>query len=221
MISSCLVVGISGKKGVGKNYISERYILPMLLQKFKEKRSDGGEIILLPFFIGFGTCVKADVFSRHPGLVFEDLVSGKKTPCVRQLLQDHGTSKRRNDDDHGRPGAWIRQVEYFIKTQMTALSSSGLLCNPFLPVFMIQDIRFPDELEFVQNAFSYPLIVRVVADQRHREACLAEDGRGADPHISETALDDYEFPCFVYNDKDHTPSLQCDAIVDAYVREWR
>lgn len=72
------------------------------------------------------------------------------------------------------PDVWIKSVE-----------------NNRMPYKIISDVRFPDEVDYIKK--SGGLVIRIV-----RDGSLVDDGRARD-HISETALDDYDFEYVINN----------------------
>lgn len=207
-----ILIGISGKKGVGKNYVSEKYIIPLFIQKYNEKDSSKH---LIPYFFSFGSTIKAELFARHKDLSSSDLLSDHKTYAIRKLLQEYGTEQGR--DGHHKD-IWIRQVSFWMETQIRSLKQSGLHFD-FIPLFIIQDVRFKNEFEFV-SGFSNSLIIRIVSEQRHAEKCELENNKSNDNHISETELDDTIFQFYIFNDYVHDIKQQSTQIVDYYLESF-
>lgn len=208
-----ILIGISGKKGVGKNYISEKYIVPYFIKKYNELFPSK---IISPYFISFGTCVKAELYGRKTELDFEKLMINEKTKLLRKQLQEYGT-------DIGRGGygkdIWIRQVDFWMKNHIYSLECSGMT-DLYVPLFVIQDIRFENELEFIQN-FPNALIIRVISEKRNSKRCLRESNKIKDEHISETSLLNVSFPYYIYNEDqdDEDVFVQSKTIVDDFINQ--
>lgn len=115
-----------------------------------------------------------------------------KPPHVRKLLQEEGTERGRNVyGSH----IWTNTTEEWMRV---------LAENNGLTKFVIPDIRFPDEVEFVKRLGGQ--VFRVVAPKRAAASNLSSLAR---LHISETALDDYDkFDGFIYNDPQHAETVK-------------
>jgi hypothetical protein len=200
-----ILLAMSGKMGVGKNYVSERYIIPLLINELEKQ---GKKVI--PYFFSFGSCIKAELYSRDPKYTYENMFE-KKPGWVRKDLQEYGTKI-------GRDGIcsdiWIRQVELWIKIQTEGLKKLG---ENMIPLFVIQDVRFINELEFV-SSFPNSLIIRVEAIERHHLRCIQENNIHNDTHISETELDDAKFPYYFLNDGSCNEQEQAERIVQYYLK---
>lgn len=192
---SMIVLGMSGKMGVGKNYLSECYIIPMIIEHY---RKEG--ITIIPYFFSFANFMKSELYARDT----LDILNYRnmfvcKTQDTRKKLQQYGTEMGRNSV-HDR--IWIKHVELWIKIQAEQLMTVSNNCKDMqmVPLFVIQDIRFKNELEFVQG-LSNAMVIRVEAPKRHLQRCLSENSQNQ--HISEKDLDDVIFPTTLYNDEDY------------------
>lgn len=152
------VVGISGKVGSGKTFLSSQLINTGFVP------------------IALANHFKVDAVVKN-GAPLEEVFGSNKSPEVRKLLQELGTEQGRNV--HG-DDIWIRIAEAW----MFALYQNGV------SHFVVPDVRFPNEVQWIQNLGG--AVFRVV-------------GRGgafgdAANHISETALDDYNsFDAYIDN----------------------
>lgn len=201
---SYIVLGLSGKKGVGKNYISETYTIPQLCSKVREKYPDK---TIIPYFFSFGSCIKAELYSRNVSFKLDDFLSNQpKTTEMRMLLQSYGTELGR-EQNHDK--IWIRQIEYWMATQLIYLSRSPIRKH-LIPLFVIQDIRFKNEYEYVSK-LPNSIIIRIVSDERHSKTCQIEGTK--DDHVSETDLDHHLFPYYIFNDSYHQPEEQSMDII--------
>lgn len=190
-----IVLGMSGKMGVGKNYLSECYIIPMIIEHYK---NDG--IIIIPYFFSFANFMKSELYARDTSstLNYHNMFVCK-TQETRTRLQQYGTEMGRNSV-HDK--IWIKHVELWMDIQATQLKNVSNNCKNLrmLPLFVIQDIRFKNELEFVRG-LPNAIVIRVEAPQRHLQRCQSENSQNQ--HISEKDLDDMIFPIMLYNDEDY------------------
>jgi len=186
------VLGISGKLGVGKNYVSENMIIPMILKWYKNK-------VVVPYFFSFGSFIKSELYGRDDRLTYHNLFE-EKTSDIRHRLQQYGTEIGR---DNFRKDIWIRQVKLWMEIQTNQLNVINQhLSTPIYPMFVIQDIRFPNELEFIQS-FENSLVIRIEAPLRHLQKCREEQST-PQSHSSETSLDNILCENIIYNDETDT-----------------
>lgn len=205
-----IVLGMSGKLGVGKNYISDKFIIPRLIREFASRN-----VTLVPYYFSFGSFIKAQLYAEDglDDLTFENLFVHKSSN-VRERLQKFGTEMGR---DKLRKDLWIRYVDIWISItlyQLQQLESD----NPILPLYIIQDVRFQNELEYVQD---YPnhLVVRVVAPGRHSIRCTQSNSNGT--HLSEIDLDAAVFEHVLLNDPSDSENVasRVDDIVSTFVHK--
>lgn len=190
--SAYVVLGISGKMGVGKNYVSDKVIVPMLMEEMGKEN-----ITVIPFYISFALFLKASIVAMDTTgeWTFENMFVGK-TRASRDKLQSYGAEMRGIRKD-----VFVRFVDVFIQSQMYQLGQlPSSVRSSFVPLFIIQDIRFENELEFVKTSFPRSVVVRVHAPERNRQRVDEERSNGKD--VSETGLDGgrYDFDHVVFND---------------------
>lgn len=188
-----IVLGMSGKLGVGKNYLSDHFVVPRLIEIFKEQG-----IQLLPYYFSFGSFIKSEIYARDMTntLSFHNLFV-EKTTEVREYLQTYGTEVGRQTV---RPDVWIRQLQIWISIQQYQLSQLPLnIRRTMVPLFIVQDIRFENELAYVQS-LPNNLVIRVVAPKRNQERHTMEGSNKY--HPSEIDLDSLPFEHVVHNDID-------------------
>lgn len=206
-----IMLGISGKKGVGKNYVSEKFLVPFMIEKcstlFPTK-------IVVPYFYSFGSCIKAELYCRNSELTIDDLMSDKKTLSIRKLLQEYGTTQGR--DGYGKD-IWIRQIQFWIETQLSAIKRSSI-SDKIIPLFVCADIRFTNELEYV-SSLPNSLVIRIVSDERHIRRCQFENEKNYDNHISETELDHHPFKFYIFNDSNHDAEEQSRQIIHHFLQD--
>lgn len=206
-----IVLGVSGKKGVGKNYVSEKYLIPFIIEKcstlFPNK-------MVVPYFFSFGSCIKAELYCRNTNLTIDELMSDKKTISIRKLLQDYGTKQGR--EGYGKD-IWIRQITFWMETQLSAIQRSPI-SDKIIPLFVCADIRFSNELDYV-SSLPNSLIVRIVSKERHIRKCQFENEKNNDNHISETELDHHLFKFYIFNDSKHNAEEQSLHIINHFLED--
>lgn len=164
-IGRVTVIGMSGKARSGKNYLAYHALVPL------------GYIPLslaMPF--------KADALARFGLPIEEVLGEAGKSDETRHRLQQMGTEEGRNV--YGED-IWIDTLTAWMR---------WFYDNSFRN-FVITDVRFPNEAQWVQNWHGGRL-VRVVGRGEAENAQAKE-------HISETALDEWlEWDLVLDNSKD-------------------
>lgn len=114
-----------------------------------------------------------------------------KPPKVRSLLQIEGTEKGR--DVYGKD-IWCETTYNWIRLYEELWGFSK---------FVIADVRFPSEVEFIQRKGGK--VFRLLAPNRIKDSKLSEEAR---QHPSETSLDGYtKFDDYIFNDYDNSAEL--------------
>jgi FMN phosphatase YigB (HAD superfamily) len=180
-----IVIALSGQLGVGKDFIVNNLLIPMLC--------NGRTFMVISFADHFkvGAIVKYG-FPREK-------VYGKKDAHSRRFLQTRGT-------EHGRnlygENVWVNIVrENIIENFKRGID-----------YFFITDVRFVNEATFIEQDMKGCLI-RINAPKRNM-ARLIEECEGneekikiAQSHVSETKLKDYPFKLLINNDPEHSQEL--------------
>lgn len=142
------------------------------------------ESVLRP--LGFWRVSFADHFKNWmvgQGLGTYEEIHITKPPHVRKLLQQEGTKLR---EELG-PDIWTNTLGVWMKHWNRTWG---------LDKFCITDVRFPNEVEFVQSMGGK--VARILAPNRYADNGMDEASRS---HLSERALDDYEgFDWVLLND---------------------
>ncbi len=125
----------------------------------------------------------------------------EKPAFVRNYLQQEGTE--RGWKLFG-SSYWPNITEAWM---LTMLNANGL------DKFVIADVRFPHEADWIQEIGG--LLVRIEAPDRVKHSTLSLAARA---HDSETALDSYSFSNIVNNDYDLAPTLLKE-MVERYLEE--
>jgi hypothetical protein len=155
------VIGLSGKAGSGKDYIAAN-----ILTKHYGYVPFSLAWHIKTSLIGKSACTYEEAFRTKP-------------PRVRHLLQQEGTESGR--DIYGED-IWLH----------TAYAWMQLIYEQWGIVrFVIPDVRFPNEVEYIQR--NGGKVLRVIAPQRVADSPLSMEAR---LHRSETALDDYPLDNF-------------------------
>lgn len=167
MKKDIILIGICGKMGCGKNYISEKYLLPIL-------KSMG----FIPLEMSLADQIKINVMTKD-NLQYEELYV-EKSDKTRTLLQYEGTECGRQKFGED---IWIRYINNWI----SIYSKRGITA------FIVPDIRFKNEADWIKE--SGGILIKVVAPDRNEQR-LQRESRG-DPvvykriklHASETEID--------------------------------
>lgn len=106
--------------------------------------------------------------------------NGKKNEAGRTLLQYVGTDKVRKRV----PGFWAKFIAEIL-----------IIFNDEWDYVLIPDLRFPNEIEMLRD---YGLDVQAIRVERPRASSDLTNHQKE--HISETALDDYNFEHIIVND---------------------
>lgn len=166
-------IGISGKMGVGKDYIVNNN-----LSKLYEKN----------IILSFADMIKINLMV-HNNIKLNELY-GDKTPEIRQLLQYEGTENGRNK--YGED-IWIKYVK----------SWGELYLSRGYKYIIVTDVRFKNEYEFIKNNNGIVIRIEAPNRNEIRlkkESKDEENYLKIKNHISETDLDNMEFDIIINND---------------------
>ncbi len=166
-------IGISGKMGVGKDYIVNNY-----LSNLYEKN----------IIISFADMIKINLMV-HNNIKLNELY-GNKTPEIRQLLQYEGTENGRNK--YGED-IWIKYIK----------SWGELYLSRGYKYIIITDVRFKNEYEFIKNNNGIIIRIEAPNrnEQRLRnESSNEEEYNKIKNHKSEIDLDNLNFDIIINND---------------------
>jgi hypothetical protein len=166
-------IGISGKMGVGKDYIVNNN-----LSKLYDKN----------IIISFADMIKINLMV-HNNIKLHELY-GDKTPEIRQLLQYEGTENGR--DKYGQD-IWIKYVK----------SWGELYLSRGYKYIIVTDVRFKNEYDFIKNNNGSIIRIEAPKrnEQRLRnESSNEEEYNKIKNHISEIDLDNMNFDIIINND---------------------
>jgi hypothetical protein len=197
-----ILIGVSGKMGVGKNYVTENYLLPKLIDKFSND-----EIQYVPYFVSFGTQVKIELYSRDTNnyLNYSNLFI-KKSNYSRETLQKYATESGR---DKYRKDMWIRAVDMWIAVQKDNLEIVNKhLSRKLVPIFVVEDVRFENEYEYIKS--NSGILVLVESRYRNFQRCLYEINNGNKDftHESEKGLEHLEFHLRINNEPVNSDTIE-------------
>lgn len=181
------IIGFSGKLGSGKDYIA-KHILPCVLEEIYGIHADIRVVAV-------ADQLKYELAARDSSLTYE-LMYVTKTKEVRLKLQEYGTEQGR--DKYGE-NMWIQSLSM----RMEVDKQRHIGTNPL--VFVLTDIRYENEAEFVSNN---GLLIRINAPERNKTRLNQEGIADKEPHRSETALDNYKFAYIIQNDYEHESTIR-------------
>jgi hypothetical protein len=206
-----ILLGVSGKLGVGKNYITEHYIVPKLIEKLSDKN-----VQYVPYFFSFGTQVKIELYSRDTSsfLDYNNLFVNKSKQS-RTSLQKYATE---NGRDVYRKDMWIRAIDMWMKVQLDNLSVINThLTKKLVPIFVVEDVRFENEYNYIKS--NSGILVLVESFKRNFQKNLSELSNKDNEivHESEKGLEHLEFHLRLNNDPVNSDSIEF--IIDNFILE--
>jgi hypothetical protein len=207
-----ILLGVSGKLGVGKNYITENYLVPKLIESFSDKR-----VQYVPYFFSFGTQVKVELYSRDTSssLNYNNLFI-EKSNYSRTSLQQYATD---NGRDKYRKDMWIRAIDMWIKVQLSNLDIVNKhITRRIVPIFVVEDVRFENEYEYIKS--NSGILVIIESAYRNFEKILQElDNKTYENteniHQSEEGLEHLEFHFRINNDPVNSDTIEF--IIDEFI----
>jgi hypothetical protein len=203
-----MYLGISGKLGVGKNYITENYIVPKIINKFSNSKRQ-----IVPYFFSFGSSVKVEMFSRDSSniLNYHNLFV-EKTSETRNMIQEYATE---NGRDVYREDMWIRAVNLWTIIQNLNLEIINKhLDRKLVPLFVIEDVRFTNEYEYIRLVDG--ILVYIEAPGRNIQRLWHESTATSRTHISENGLGHLEFDLRLNNDQEYKDNIESK--IDKFIK---
>jgi hypothetical protein len=204
-----ILLGGSGKLGVGKNYITENYLVPKLIERFSNRT-----VQYVPYFFSFGTQVKIELFSRDTSssLNYNNLFLDKSN-YSRTSLQQYATE---NGRDKYRKDMWIRAIDMWIQVQNSNLDVVNRhLSRKIVPIFVVEDVRFENEYEYIKS--NSGILVLVESGYRNFERILREFTNKNNIHESEEGLEHLEFHLRINNDPVNSDTIEF--IIDEFITD--
>jgi phosphomevalonate kinase len=185
-----ILIGVSGKLGSGKDYITNHVIIPVI-EKIGYRYLQ----------CAFADQIKINVMTKN-GISYEDVYENK-TPESRRLLQTEGTEIGRTQDRN----IWVKYLDNWIKVHE----------NRGISVYIISDVRFKNEFYYVKAEENIGLMLKIVARNRNEER-LVKESQGDSivydkikNHASECDLDDFTndmFDMVISNDTIDVVSIE-------------
>lgn len=150
------IIGISGKAGVGKDYITRNILVPLL--------TNGSQYIIISFADHF----KMEAIVKEK--LDRDKVYGRKDKYTRSRLILLGTNEGRNICGNN---IWVD----ILNEKIIQYESRGI------EYVFISDCRFINEIEYVKSKGG--VVIQIVANDRNLKAIQAEGCLEMVNHISE------------------------------------
>lgn len=199
-----MIIGIAGKLGSGKDFVSNNMVVPIL----KNKNCTFLQMC-------FADQIKVNVMTKN-NIDFKDVYIDK-TKETRSLLQTEGTELGR--DTLGKD-IWIRYFDNW----MSVYRSRGI------EHFICTDVRFTNELEYIKK--NGGIVIKIDAPKRNYQRLLSESSGDLDllrklsSHQSECNLDhlsNEHFDLVINNDPDNQDKFkhfysELDNILNAKMR---
>lgn len=174
------LIGISGKLGTGKSFISNKVIVPLIESNVLNSRV---------FVIGLGDQVKAKCVIE--GGFDASYVEEDKKSIMRKRFQKEGMDKRAENADY-----WVNYVRCWMK----------MFKEKGYTHFVIEGVRFENEIAYIKE--NGGKVYRIVAQDRNRKKLEQEALSDPDvakelqDHVSEKSVDVYgQFDGIVDNDR--------------------
>lgn len=179
-----VLIGIAGKMGSGKDFITSKYIIPFIENKIKQK--------ILQLCLA--DQIKVNVMTKN-NFNYDELYI-KKNDVTRKLLQVEGTEKGRNAYGEN---IWIN----YLANWMEIFSKRGI------DNFVVTDVRFKNEMDFIKK--NDGIMIKIDAPGRNHMRLFQESQNNQSIyndlryHPSECDLDDVNddnFDIIIKNDND-------------------
>lgn len=153
-----MIIGLVGNLGVGKDYITDKFIIPY----FGKERCQ---------IVSMGDSLKVELMV-HMNIDFNRLYI-KKDKDSRKLLQVYGTDimRRKHGDD-----IWIKYVDAWVKIHK----------NRGKDIIIIPDIRFQNEAEYIKSKEG--ILIKIEAEDRNKEKTNEEKLKNETNHKSELGI---------------------------------
>ena len=144
-----------------------------------------------PIILAFADHLKVEVFYKYSLKKNQEFCKEK----IRELLQYEGTEMGRKKDSN----IWIKKLDSWI----------ALFQEKGYKNFIITDVRFKNEAEYINNLES-SILIRIKAPQRNEEKKQKKEIKN---HISENDLNNYPFKYTINNDYGSNPEEQIKEIL--------
>lgn len=213
------ILGVSGKRGVGKNFLTENYIIPEII-----KNLNNNFRYIVPYFFSFGSFVKSELYSRDntDTLNYNNLFIDK-TSQTRFIIQNYATE---NGRETFRKDMWIRCVDIWINIHLDSLKTvNQYLKTKIEPLFVIEDVRFENEYEYIKEKEGFLILVE--SPKRNLERILNEtenmNQNIKHTHLSEKGLEYLDFDVKINNDPENSINVifQIQTLIHNYFKNYK
>ena len=195
---NCIVIGLCGKMGSGKDYIAGILCKDYLndSKRIKMNVSFADQLKMCAMFLDSNRTV--DCPPEDIATVYKEYFVTKPSD-VRRHIQTYGEGLRSQN-----PNIWVYTLYVEMLKQWDVNGVN---------VFVISDVRYPKEVEFIKNIGGY--VIRVDAPQRTRDLYLRYENESINTHISETFVDTLSTDYTISNDVNDSDELrgQLDVIM--------
>lgn len=173
-----MLIGLVGKLGTGKDYITENILLPYF---GKDKTH----------IISMADALKVELIVQM-NIDFDRLYI-KKDKDSRKLLQVYGTDimRRKYGND-----IWIKYLDAWVKVYK----------NRGKKIIIIPDIRFKDEAEYVKS--NNGILLKIEAEDRSNDKINQEQLKNEIKHISEIEVSDIVCNFVINNTKENEKNVK-------------
>jgi hypothetical protein len=177
-----ILVGITGKLGSGKDYITNNIVIPAIASL---NRPSGAGITSLTHKYRYLQCAFADQLKINvmtKNYIDYKTIYEQKTPESRIFLQQEGTENGRRLNEN----IWVNYLDNW----MTVHNHRGI------DIFVISDVRFKNEHRYIKTHGG--IILKVLAPTRNQQRLTAESKncdytyKCISTHSSECDLDDLD-----------------------------
>lgn len=182
------LIGLSGKKGVGKNFVADQLVRYATLSGSKAEMAAFADplkefcinVLGLPREACYGSDLDKNVLTQYswtqmPIHVLEKNPTKKGQMSIREVMQVFGTEFIRTCWDKD---AWVNAMTRRIKASKAN-------------IFIITDVRFPNESHCISSNGG---MVWMVTGPSRGDITLSKD-----KHESETAMDEMEVTSYIEN----------------------
>lgn len=168
------IIGLSGKMGVGKDFIASN-----IIQKYFDKIGKKSLIMAFADQLKVNTSIKNNININE--------MYNTKNEKIRKLLQQEGTLNGRMKYGEN---IWINYIDNWI----------NIYKDRGIEVVIITDCRFKNEIEYIESKNG--IVLRIEANDRNKERIHKENNnKQIVNHESEIGLDNYNFKNVIYNEK--------------------
>lgn len=184
MRESIQVIGLSGKAGVGKDYIANH-----IRHRCHQSMT-----------LAFADQIKIHAMIHHQ-LTFHDVYETKSSE-TRALLQQTGTEQGRQTVGED---IWLKYLHAWMEVHYH---------RNHIRTFIITDVRFPNEVDFIHSFPHSSVLRIVAPERNQARLSNEKATSAIASHASETALDDTTmFDSILFNDPKDDLAIQLEQYI--------